>query len=153
MEDFAARVLENLVARVIGPMKMRLVIQPLMAAVFAVRDGLKDAREKRPPYFWALFTLPEQRAEMLRDGWKSVGKIFVIAIVIDLVEQLIDLRWFYPGEALLVAFILACLPYLLIRGVVNRVARGKWRSASGDLKTLRTGHANMNPGNRSGKEG
>ena len=61
---------------------------------------------------------------MLRDGWKSVGKIFVIAIVIDLVEQFIVLRWFYPGEALLVAFILACIPYLLIRGVVNRIARG-----------------------------
>ncbi|MGA8572189.1 MAG: hypothetical protein ACLP7A_16055 [Desulfobaccales bacterium] len=115
-------------------MKFRLVIQPLMAAVFAVRDGLKDAREKRPPYFWAVFTLPEQRLEMLRDGWKSVGKIFVIAIIIDLVEQAIDFRWFYPGEALLVAFFLACIPYLLIRGAVNRLARAKPRSASGDIR-------------------
>ncbi len=115
-------------------MKLRLVIQPLMAAVFAVRDGLKDAREKRPPYFWAVFFLPEQRLEMLRDGWKSVGKIFIIAIIIDLVEQAIDFRWFYPGEALLVAFFLACIPYLLIRGTVNRVASAKRRSASGDLR-------------------
>lgn len=134
MEDLVARVLENLIGRVSGPMKFRLVIQPLMAAVFAVQDGLKDAREKRPPYFWAVFTLPDQRSEMLRDGWKSVGKIFVIAIIIDLVEQLIDFRWFYPGEALLVAFILACIPYLLIRGTVNRVARVKRRSASGDKR-------------------
>ena len=104
-----ARFLENLIARLSGPMKFRLVIQPLMAAVFAVRDGLKDAREKRPPYFWAIITLPDQRSEMLRDGLKSLGKIFVIAIVIDLVEQLIDFRWFYPGEALLVAFCLACI--------------------------------------------
>jgi hypothetical protein len=132
VEDFVAHVLENLVARVVGPMKFRLVIQPLMAAVLAVRDGLKDAREKRPPYFWALFTLPEQRSEMLREGWKSVGKIFVIAIVIDLVEQLIDFRWFYPGEALLVAFILACIPYLLLRGAVNRVVRVIRPGASGD---------------------
>ena len=134
MEDLVVRFLENLIGRLSGPMKFRLVIQPLMAAVFAIRDGLKDAREKRPPFFWAVFTLPDQRSEMLKDGWKSVGKIFVIAIIIDLVEQLIEFRWFYPGEALLVAFILACIPYLLIRGAVNRVAHIKWRSASGDKR-------------------
>ncbi|MGA2936223.1 MAG: hypothetical protein ABSF52_03885 [Syntrophobacteraceae bacterium] len=129
-----ARVVENLIGRVSGPMKFRLILQPLMAAVFAVRAGLKDAREERPPYFWAIFTHPDQRSDMLRDGWKSVGKIFIIAIVIDLVEQLIVFRWFYPGEALLVAFILAFIPYLLIRGPVNRITRGKRRSASGDKR-------------------
>jgi len=134
VEDLLARVVENLIGRVSGPMKFRLILQPLMAAVFAVRDGLKDAREERPPYFWAIFTHPDQRSDMLRDGWKSVGKIFIIAIVIDLVEQLIVFRWFYPGEALLVAFILAFIPYLLIRGPVNRITRGKRRSASGDKR-------------------
>jgi hypothetical protein len=134
VEDLLARVVENLIGRVSGPMKFRLILQPLMAAVFAVRAGLKDAREERPPYFWAIFTHPDQRSDMLRDGWKSVGKIFIIAIVIDLVEQLIVFRWFYPGEALLVAFILAFIPYLLIRGPVNRITRGKRRSASGDKR-------------------
>lgn len=131
MEDLLARVIENLIGRISGPMKFRLLVQPLMAAVFAVRDGLKDARKERPPYFWAIFTRPDQRSGMLRDGWKSVGKIFVLAVIIDLVEQLIFFRWFYPGEAFLVAFILACIPYLLIRGPVNRIARVKQRSASG----------------------
>lgn len=60
---------------------------------------------------------------MLRDGWKAVGKVFVIAIMIDLVYQVIVVRWFYPGEALLVAAILALIPYLLIRGPVNRIVR------------------------------
>ena len=32
-------------------------------------------------------------------------------------------RWIYPFETLLVAFLLACVPYLLIRGPVNRIAR------------------------------
>jgi hypothetical protein len=63
--------------------------------------------------------------DMLRDGWKAVGKVFVIAVIIDLVYQLIVFRWFYPGEALLVAAILALIPYLLIRGPVNRIARCK----------------------------
>lgn len=130
--DVLTRVLENLIGRLSGPMKFRLIIQPVMAAIFAVRDGIKDAREKRPPFFWAIFTHPDLRSDMLRDGWKSVGKIFVIAIIIDLFEQLFFFRWFYPGEALLVALILAFIPYLLIRGPVNRIARGK--SASGDKR-------------------
>jgi hypothetical protein len=119
-----ARVVENLIGRVSGPMKFRLIIQPLMSAVFAVRAGLIDAREERPPYFWGIFKHPDQRSDMFRDGWKSVGKIFILAVIIDLVEQYIVFRWVYPGEALLVAFVLAFIPYLLIRGPVNRIARG-----------------------------
>ena len=131
MEDLLARVVENLIGRLSGPMKFRLIIEPLMSAVFALRDGLKDAREERPPFSRTIFTHPDQRSDMLKDGWKSVGKIFVLAIIIDLVEQFIVLRWFYPGEAVLVAFILACILYLLIRGPVNRIARGKQCGASG----------------------
>jgi len=134
VEDLLARVVENLIGRLSGPMKFRLIIQPLMAAFFAVRNGLKDAREKRPPYFWGFFTHPDERSDMLRDGWKSVGKIFVLAVILDLVYQIIVFRWFYPGEALLAAFILAFIPYLLIRGPVNRITRGKRRSASGDKR-------------------
>jgi len=125
MEDLLTRIFENLIDRVSGPMKFRLILQPLMAIIFAVRSGLKDAKEGKPAYFWAMFTQPDQRRDMLRDGWKSVGKIFVIAIIIDLVYQIIVLRWFYPFEALLVAVILAFIPYLLIRGPVNRIARHK----------------------------
>ena len=123
MEEMLARFWENLVSRVGGPMTFRLILQPIMAAIFAVRSGLKDAKEGKPAYFWALFTDSVNRRDMLRDGWKSVGRVFVFAIIIDLVYQLIILRWFYPGEALLVAAILAFIPYLVIRGPVNRIAR------------------------------
>jgi len=125
MEDILTRIFENLVDRVSGPMKFRLVLQPLMAVIFAVRDGRKDAREGRPPYFWALFTNPDNRRDMLKHGWNAVGKVFVLAVIIDAVYQYIELRWFYPGEALLVATILAFVPYLLIRGTVTRLTRQK----------------------------
>jgi hypothetical protein len=120
MENILARICENLGDRLTGPLKFRLILQPLMAVIFAVRDGRQDAREGRPPYFWGLFTYPGRRPEMLRHGWKAVGKIFVFAIIIDAVYQFIELRWFYPGEALIVAIVLALVPYLLIRGMVNR---------------------------------
>jgi hypothetical protein len=125
MEDLLARIFENLIDRVSGPMKFRLILQPLMAIIFAIRSGLKDAKEGRPPYFWAIFTDPVNRRDMLRDGWKSVGRIFILAIVIDAIYQFIIFRWFYPVEAILVAAILAFIPYLLIRGPVNRIARRK----------------------------
>jgi hypothetical protein len=123
MDHLFARVGEQLVARITGPMKFRLVLQPAMAIFFAVRGGLKDAREGKPPYFWGLFTDRGEREAMLKNGWKSVGKVFILAVVLDAIYQFIVLRWFYPGEAVIVAIILAILPYLLVRGPVNRIVR------------------------------
>src|ERR1700733_6587204 len=123
LDHTLTRVAENLVARVTGPMKFRLLLQPAMATFFAIRDGLRDARECRPPYFWGLFSEKAERAWMLKNGWKSVGKGFILAVVLDVVYQLIEHRWtVYPGEAVLVAIILAIVPYLVIRGPVNRMA-------------------------------
>jgi len=127
MEDQFIRLYENLISRVSGPLHFRLLLQPLMATLFAAQAGLKDAREGRPAYFWALFSDPEQRKELLQQGWKAVGKVFVIAIIIDAVYQVIALRWIYPLEALIVASVLAIFPYLLFRGLVNRIARLDWK--------------------------
>jgi hypothetical protein len=123
MEEILARFTEDLVGRVHGPLTLRLLLQPCVAIFFAVRAGMHDARDNRPPYFWALFYDPSQRRAMLRDGWKDVGKVFVIAILLDIVYQVIVLKWVYPVETLLVAALLALVPYLLFRGVVTRVVR------------------------------
>lgn len=125
MEEILIRVWRNLIGRVHGPLTFRLILQPAMAVFLAIRAGIKDAREGRPIYFWALFTHPAQRRQLLRDGWKSVGRVFILAIVIDAVYQFIVFRWFYPGEALVLAFVLAIVPYLLVRGPVNRIARNR----------------------------
>jgi hypothetical protein len=121
MDPIIARISHNLVGRVTGPMKFRLVLQPAMAIFFAIRGGLKDAQECKPPYFWGLFTDKGERESMLKNGWKSIGKVFILAIVLDVVYQIIEQHWVYPGEAVLVAIILAIVPYLLIRGPVNRI--------------------------------
>lgn len=123
MEEFFTRVLTSLSDRVGGPMTFRIILQPLMACLLAVRAGLKDAREDRPPYLWTILTDPTQRASLVREGWKSVARVFVLAIVMDVIYQLIVLRWVYPGETLIVAVALAVIPYLLLRGPVNRLAR------------------------------
>ncbi len=116
------RIAENLTDRVTGPMKFRLVLQPVMASIFAILAGLKDARAGKPPYFWALLTNPAHRLDMIKDGWKSVGKIFILALVLDVGYQIFVLHFVYPGEAVIVAFILAIAPYLILRGLVSRIA-------------------------------
>jgi hypothetical protein len=125
MDEILTRFFENLVGRVHGPMHFRMIFQPLMAVIFAIRDGRKDAREGRLPYFWALFTERGHRLDLLRQGWKSVGKIFVAAVILDAVYQFITVRWFYPGEAVATAVVLAIVPYLLLRGLVNRLSGRK----------------------------
>ena len=120
MDDTVSRVLEDLAGRLYGPLHFRFVLQPVMAIIFATKDGIKDAREGRVPYFWSLFTEPQHRMEQIRRGWKSVGKVFILALVLEVVYQVWQLHTFYPGEALLVALTLAIVPYVLLRGPVNR---------------------------------
>lgn len=111
--------------RATGPMWFRLLLQPSMATFLAIRAGLQDAKTGQPLYGWSILHDPAHRVEFLRDGWKAVAKVFCLAIVLDVVYQIIVLKWVWPGEVLLVAFLLACLPYLLIRGPVNRLAQSR----------------------------
>ncbi|MCM3874475.1 MAG: hypothetical protein ND895_27605 [Pyrinomonadaceae bacterium] len=126
MEDILARIWDSLLGRVGGPMTFRIILQPTMATLLAVRGGLKDAREGRPPYLWTALTDPEQRAGLFREGWKATARVFFLAVFMDIIYQWIVQRWIYPGEVLIVAVLLSIIPYLLIRGPVTRVARW-WR--------------------------
>jgi len=116
-----ARIWENLGGRIGGPLTFRLLLQPLVATFFAVRAGLEDGRTGRPPYFWTILTSAADRRALLREGWHAVAKVFVLAVVIDAAYQVMVFRWIYPAEVLIVAFLLACVPYLLVRGPVNRL--------------------------------
>jgi hypothetical protein len=126
MEDMFVRLWEGLLARVGGPMTFRIILQPTMAALLALRAGLKDAHEGRPPYLWTVVTDPLQRGDLLREGWKSIARVFFLAVIMDVIYQWIVQHWIYPLETLIVAIVLAVAPYLLIRGPVNRIAR-RWR--------------------------
>ena len=121
---------EGLVDRIGGPMTFRLILQPAMAALLALRAGLKDAREGRPPYFWTLLTDPAQRIDLLREGWRSIARVFILAVVMDFIYEWVMGRWFYPLETLIVAIVLAVVPYVLLRGPINRIAR-RWFRAPG----------------------
>lgn len=120
MGDFLSTFWTDFLARFDGPLHFRLFVQPLMAIVFAVRDGTRDAREGRSAYLWTLLTDSAQRRYLLESGWKGISKVFVLAVVLDVVYQLIVWREVKPVQALLTAAVLALIPYALLRGPVNR---------------------------------
>jgi hypothetical protein len=65
----------------------------------------------------------KSRGELVKKGWRSIGKVFILAIILDSVYQLDVHSTIYVEELLIVAFMLAIVPYLLVRGPVNRIVR------------------------------
>ena len=49
-------------------------------------------------------------------------KVFFAALAVDVVYQIVQLECVYLGEALIIAKIVALVPYVLIRGLANRIA-------------------------------
>ena len=99
MEDIISRGWADLVARLGGPLTFRLVIQPAVAVFLAIRSGLKDAKVGRPVFFWTVVRNPAERRYLLREGWKDVGTLFIVAVVLDIIYQVIVLRGVYAGRA------------------------------------------------------
>jgi hypothetical protein len=113
----------DFIARFDGPLHFRLFVQPLMAILFAVRDGTRDAREGRSAYLWTVLTDRAQRRYLLESGWKGISKVFVLAFALDVVYQLMVWHGLKQLQALLTAIVLAVIPYALLRGPVNRIVR------------------------------
>jgi hypothetical protein len=131
--DQLSRAWEQLSGRIDGLFWFRCLLQPIMAGILAARAGMADAREQRVPYLWSVLSNPRDRPRLVREGFTDVSRVFICAIVIDVAYQLIVLRWIYPLQALLVAVVLALVPYALIRGPVTRLtSRRSRKRTSGD---------------------
>lgn len=121
--DMIGRGWDNFLARPNGSLSLRFYFQPTMASLLALRAGIQDAREGRQGYLWAVLTRSERRLQLLHEGWRGARTPFLLAIVLDLVYQLITARFIYPLELLFTATLLALVPYALLRGPFNRLAR------------------------------
>ena len=107
-------------------MTFRFVLQPLMAAVAAVHDGFRDARTGQSPYLWTMLTHPAERGGRLREGIVATGRILLLGLGMDAIYQAVVLKTFYPGETVIIAILLAFVPYALLRGPAARFASW-WR--------------------------
>ena len=125
MNEELTRWWQEIAARPEGPLAFRFYLQPIIASLLAIRDGRRDAVAGRPAYLWALFKEkdPDRRSALLRDGWHSIARVFVLALLMDLVYQVVVLKGLQPMQSILIAIILALVPYILLRGPVNRLSR------------------------------
>jgi hypothetical protein len=71
MEEMLSRGWDELLARDSGPLHVRIILQPLMATIVAIRAGWKDARERRPVFFWTVVRDRARRRFLLREAWKD----------------------------------------------------------------------------------
>jgi len=114
---------EQLLGRLSGPLNFRLVVMPTVVTLLALRADWKDAREGWPAFLGAFITDPVERRRLFWMALKDIGRVFIVAIVLDSAYQLWVFHWVYPGQLLTVAVVCAIVPYVLVRGPITRTAR------------------------------
>jgi hypothetical protein len=131
--EVRTRLWQNLFERPGGPMVFRFFLQPTMAAIAAWRDGVNDARTGRTPFFAGALTDPAQRTVRLNEALVATARIILLGLVMDGIYQAIEFKTFHPAEAVIIALLLAFVPYLLLRGLFARAARW-WFNREGDFQ-------------------
>ena len=131
--DMLSRSVDQLFARLTGPLNFRLVVMPTVVTILAIRAHLRDVREGHPIFLGAFLKSPTERRRLFRSGLKDFGRVFIIACVLDTTYQFLVFRSFFPVEMLIVAVVCAIVPYFLIRGPVTRIVyflQRRWRGAA-----------------------
>jgi hypothetical protein len=124
-EESLGRLWSDILDRPGGPMTFRFILQPAMALIAALRDGVKDARLGRTPYVWALIRGVHEsqgRSGRLWEGIVSTARIIILGVVMDTLYQWVVFKTFYPVQAAVIAILLAFVPYLVFRGPIERIA-------------------------------
>ena len=114
---------EHLLGRASGPLHFRFLMMPTVVTILAIRAGLRDAQATQPGFVWMFLTRKEDRRGLLRSALRDIGKVLIVATVLDTTYQILVLKMFYPGEALVVATFSAVLPYILFRGPISVLTR------------------------------
>ena len=120
------RVRQNLLDRPTGPMTFRFILQPTMAVIAAYYDGMRDAKSGRSPYLWTMLLNPATHTARLHEGLISTARIILLGLCMDVIYQFIEFKTFHPAEAVIIALLLAFVPYVLLRGPIARIVY-RWR--------------------------
>jgi hypothetical protein len=123
--DVQQRFWSDIADRIHGPMIFRFYLQPIMALIAAVVDGLNDARHGHKAFFWTAHNDPTQRAGRLREGLISTARVAALGITMDVIYQFKVFDEFYPAEAVMMALLLAVIPYFIFRWLVELVTN-RW---------------------------
>jgi hypothetical protein len=123
LEDLFAQFWQELASRPSGPLAFRFILQPVMAAGLAIRDGYKDVRANRTPYLWGIAYEPAKRGLRIREGLSAVARVVALGVAMDVAYQIIRLDGLRPLQTVIVVFTLCFLPYVIVRGPAARIAR------------------------------
>jgi hypothetical protein len=123
--DVHQRFWSDIFGRISGPMTFRFFLQPTMALIAAIPDGLRDAREGHAHFFWTAHGDDSVKHGRLREGLYATARILLLGLSMDMIYQYKVFDQFYPVEAVLFALVLAVIPYFIWRWIVERLAR--WR--------------------------
>jgi hypothetical protein len=118
-------VTERVIARVVGPMSLRFVFQPLVALLLGIRDGVMDAKAGEPPFIIDLIVNRENRKAKLAGVLKSLSKTIIIATVFDMIAQYLIFDQVRVIPAIMVGVFLLSVPYSLARGITNRIVTAR----------------------------
>jgi hypothetical protein len=128
------RIWRDMAERPGGPMSFRFLLQPAMAFIAALHDGIQDARVHRIPYLRAILREPPERGDRMREGLFATARLILLGLSMDAIYQWQVLGTFYPGEALLITLLLAVVPYLVLRGPISLIARRFGHPSSGSTR-------------------
>jgi hypothetical protein len=126
--DSSVAVFQRFIERLTGPMHVRFIVQPVMAIILGIRDGLRDAREGRTPFLQDLCTRPEGRAGKLKETLVRLLIPLIVAIMLDAVVQYMLFERVRVLGAIVVGTLIMGLPYSIARGITNRIASARLHS-------------------------
>ena len=124
--ETVTRGFEQLLGRASGPLHLRLLITPAITVFFAIRAGLKEDSEGRAPFLVEIVTNVAERHKLVHSLWKDIRRVLILVFVLDALYQVFVLRGYYVIQSIILAVVLAILPYSLVRSMTNRLARA-WR--------------------------
>jgi hypothetical protein len=131
MNELAQKVVEGIVARVVGPMSFRFIMQPAIAVLLGIRDGRLDAKAGTPPYIFDLVFKPEDRHRAISSALQSLLTPVIVGTVLDAIAQFLIFQRIHLLPALLVGAFVMGVPYSLARGISNRVITAMRKDTSG----------------------
>jgi hypothetical protein len=120
---FSQAFLEDIPKRIVGPGRFRFILQPLMAIILGILNGLADARAGRPPYVYGMLFHRNLRGDFIGMGFSTIANLLLMGILLDAVFQWIILGVAHPGAALVIGPVLIVTPYVVARALSNRLAR------------------------------
>jgi hypothetical protein len=102
-----------------GPFQFRLIIQPLAAILLGIKVGIRDAKAGDVPFFRAL--LGKKRGHLLAKAARDAIIPLMLAFIVDsILQRLINGR-IRPLAAVVVGGLLVFLPFVIVRGLANRI--------------------------------